>query len=161
MAALATVADLAVLMRTSFSEGSAEEAQAELVLELASAWARGYAQKLWPTLDDVSALKRETVKGIILSSARRELTNPRRVVYEVHGPDSASYNQAACPPGFFTDEELRFLQSCRKTGNTWVQRTYRDDPEVTAGYLYATGLSKPIPMYAPHDTEGWENSFRL
>lgn len=159
MAALATVEDLATLMRTSFT-GSAE-AQAELVLELASAWARGYAGKLWPTIDDVAELRRETVKGIVLASARRELTNPRRVVYEVHGPDSASYNQEACPPGFFTVEEIKYLASCRSTGSWWVMNTYRDEPEATAGYLYSATTSKPFPMYAAGDTEGWENSYHL
>jgi hypothetical protein len=82
-------------------------------------------------------------------------------VYEVHGPDSASYNQAAVPPGFFTEEETKYLLSCRKTGSTWIQKTYRDDPETTCGYLYATSLGKPIPMYAPYDTEGWQNSYQL
>jgi hypothetical protein len=159
---LASVEDLAVLMRTSFAEGSDEEAQAEMLLQMASAWARGVAHRLWPTTEDIPALKRDTVVGIILAAVRRELTNPRRVVYEVHGPDSASYNQAACPPGFFTEEERRYLLACKgSSGSWWVQGTYRDDPETTAGYLYSSTTRKPFPMYAPHDTEGWGNSYHL
>lgn len=158
--ALASTADLATFMKVEFDEAATE--QAGLVLQLASAWARSIAHKLWATAEDIAEFRRDTVVGIILASSRRELTNPRRVTYEVHGPDSASYNQKAVPAGFFTDEELKYLQACRgSTGSLWTVETYRDEPEVSDGYLYATTTSKPFPMYAPYDTEGWQNSYQL
>lgn len=158
--ALASIDDLATWMRTTFEVGSDREDQAEFLLKLASAWARSYAQRVWPTVEDIPASKRHTVAGIILAACRRELLNPRRATYEVHGPDSASYNEAACPPGFFTEEEIGYLRRCSTTGtNWWVQKTYRDDPCETAGYLFATDFKAPIPMYAPYDTEGWLNSY--
>lgn len=159
--ALATVTDLAVLMQTTFVDGSPEKAQAEMLLQMASAWARSTARKVWATVADISEYRRDTVVGIILTAVRRELRNPSRAVYEVHGPDSASYNQAAVPPGFFTAEELKYLTSCRSASGSWfVLETYRDDPEVSAGYLYSTNTNRPIPFYAPGDTEGWEASYK-
>lgn len=163
-AALATVSDLATLMQTttdeSFPDGSAELAQAELLLQMASAWARSYAQRLWPTVDSIPDYRQDTVVGIILAAVRRELVNPRRVTYEVQGPESATYNQKACPPGFFTDEETDYLKSCSLTSSWWVQRTFRDDPRETMGYLFATGIRAPIPMYASDDP-GYPGSYTL
>lgn len=158
-AALATVDDLASLMKTTFADPSEELDQANLLLQMATAWARSYAQRLWPTPNDIPAWQSDTVVGIILTAVRRDLVNPRRVTYEVQGPESASYNVAACPPGFFTNEELNYLQSCRSKGNAWVQKTYRDDPWESIGYLYGTWMPKPIPMYAPGDTAAWKNVY--
>ena len=146
-------------MGVEFAEGSPQRGQAELVLQLASAWARSIARKAWASVDAIPDWRRDTVVGIILAASRRELQNPRRVIYEVHGPDSASYNQSSCPPGFFTEPEERYLLSCKgSTGSWWAMETYRDDPEVSTGYLYAANSAHPIPMYAPYDSEGWENS---
>lgn len=158
--ALAALSDLATLMKTTFVVDSPEEAQAEFLLQVASAWARGIARKSWVTADQISSLKRDTVVGIILASARRELTNPRRVIHESHGPDSASYNQNAVPPGFFTKEELNFLVGCRNHSGLWSQATYRDDIQTTIGYLYATDPGLPLAMYAPWDP-GWDESVHL
>lgn len=158
--ALATVSDLAVLMQTTFVDGSPEKAQAEMLLQMASAWARSTARKLWATVADIPEYRRDTVVGIILTAVRRELRNPSRAVYEVHGPDSASYSAASVPSGFFTDEELKYLIGSRASGSWFVMETYRDDPEVSAGYLYSVNSGRPIPFYAPGDTEGWENSYK-
>jgi len=158
--ALATVSDLATLMQTEFTDGSPELAQAELLLQMASAWARSYAQRLWPTVESIPDYRRDTVVGIILASVRREIVNPRRVTYEVQGPETATYSQASCPPGFFTTEEASYLKSCSLTSSWWVQRTYRDDWQETVGYLYATGIKAPIPMFA-HDDPGFPGSYTL
>jgi hypothetical protein len=147
-------------MKTTFDSGSPEEAQAELLLQMASGWARVEARKTWATVDQIPPLKQDTVVGIILASVRRELRNPNRVIYEVHGPDSASYNQNAVPPGFFTHEEREFLIGCRKHSGLWSQSTYRDDVSTTIGYLYATNPGIPMPMYAPWDP-GWDSSVHL
>ncbi|OQW34505.1 MAG: hypothetical protein A4E20_10825 [Nitrospira sp. SG-bin2] len=147
--ALATVTDLATLMKKSFADESPELAQAELLLQMASAWARSYAQRVWPTTEHIPATKRDTVVGIILAGVRRELQNPKRVTSETYGPNSAAYSP--CPPGFFTPEEIAYLQRCSVTGNWWVQSTYRDDPEESIGYVWATDFKAPIPMYAPGD----------
>lgn len=159
-AALATVEDLATLTKKTFATGSDELAQAELLLQMASAWARSKAKRLWPTPDDISDSKRDTVIGIILAAVRRELANPKRVTYEVYGPNTASYNQAACPPGFFTDEETAFLNTCSVHGNWYIQNTYRDDHRETVGYLRATNLRDPIPMFAPGDPGHGDAYFR-
>lgn len=158
-AALAEVSDLAALMKVTFPDPSDELSQAELLLQMASAWARSYAQRIWATPNDIPAWQRDTVVGIILAGVRRDLVNPRRVTYEVQGPMSASYSSASCPPGFFTTEELNYLTSCRHKGNAWIQKTYRDDPEESIGYLYGTWMPKPIPMYAPGDTEAHGNVY--
>lgn len=163
-AALASVSDLATLMQTtveeSFPDSSAELAQANLLLQMASAWARSYAQRLWPTVDAIPDYRQDTVVGIILAAVRRELVNPRRVTYEVQGPESATYNLASCPPGFYTTEEVTYLKSCSLSGSWWVQKTYRDEPRETIGYLRATGIRAPIPMFA-RDDPGYEGSYTL
>lgn len=158
-AALAEVSDLATLMKVTFTDPSDELAQAEFLLQMASAWARSYAQRLWPTTSDIPATKSDTVVGIILAAVRRDLVNPRRTTYEVQGPETASYNQAACPPGFFTTEEINYLERCSVTGNWWVQKTYRDDYRESIGYLWATGIRAPIPMYASDDP-GYGTSYQ-
>lgn len=162
-AALASVSDLATLMQTttteSFPDASAELAQAELLLQMASAWARSYAQRLWPTVASIPDYRQDTVVGIILAAVRRELINPRRVTYEVQGPESATYNIKACPPGFYTDEEISYLERCSVTSNWWVQSTYRDDHQETLGYLFATGIKAPVPMYVQGDP-GFGSSYQ-
>lgn len=161
MASLVAASELATFMGVEFASGSKELAQAELVLELASGAARTLARKVWASIEDIAEPRKTNVRGIILAAARRELKNPQRIVYEVHGPDAASRNQAAVPPGFFTVEEEKYLVGCRGTGSWWVMSTYRDDPEMSAGYIRSTTTSKPIPFYAPGDTAGWENADKL
>lgn len=155
--ALATTAELGRWMEEDFSDGDDSSTQrAEDVLLMASEWARAIAGKLWATAEDAPT----TVVGIVLASARREMENPRRVTYEVKGPESASYNQANYPPGFFTEAEYKFLRKFRKTGGLWTLGTYRDTEEQTLGYLYAGDTTKPLPWSAPGDP-GWEESVHL
>lgn len=154
--ALATVEQLERWTQWSFDLDSAEFAQAEDVLLMASEWARSIAGKLWATAD----LAPSTVVGIVLASARREIENPRRVTYETKGPESASYNQQNYPAGFFTEAEYKFLRKFRKTGGLWSLSSYRDLSDEQIGYLYAGTGREPLPMYWPGDP-GWEESAHL
>jgi len=154
--ALATVEQLARWTQWEFDEDSPESAQAEDVLLMASEWARSIAGKLWATAADAP----RTVVGIVLASARREIENPRRVTYEVKGPESASYNALNYPAGFFTEPEYRFLRKYRKTGGLWSQSSYRDLADEQIGYLYVTNTNEPLPMYWPGDP-GWDETAHL
>lgn len=155
--ALATVGQLARWTQWEFEEDSPESAQAEDVLLMASEWARSIAGKLWATAESAP----RTVIGIVLAAARREIENPRRATYEVKGPESASYNVANCPPGFFTEAETKFLRKFRKGGGgLWSLSSYRDLSDEQIGYLFAGDGSEPLPMYWPGDP-GWEETIRL
>lgn len=137
-------------------EDDNEMRRASYIIHVASAWAREVSGKAWTDLSAVPV----TVKGIVLAGSRREYENPKHVTYEVQGPESASYNQLAYPPGFYTDPEVKALRRYRLGGGLFTLRTYRDDPSESLGYLYATDLSKPIPMYNPWEP-GWEDSVHL
>lgn len=150
LVALATLGDLARWTQWEFEDDSPESAQAEDVLVMASEWARSIAGKLWAAAEDAP----KTVVGIVLAAARREIENPRRATYEVLGPQSASYNVANYPPGFFTEAEYKFLRRFRHGGGLWSLGSYRDEPEQSIGYLYAMNTNKPLPMYHPGDP-GW------
>jgi hypothetical protein len=152
---LATVEELARWTQWELST-PAESAQAEDVLLMASEWARSIAGKPWPTAQDAP----RTVVGIILASARREIENPRRATYEVMGPMAASYSQQNCPPGFFTEGEYKFLRRQRKGAGLWSLTSYKDDEDLTIGYLYAIDMNKPIPMFSPLDP-GWDDTDHL
>lgn len=154
--ALATLDELARWTQWEFEDDSPESAQAEDILVMASEWARSIAGKLWATAADAP----KTVIGIVLAASRREIENPRRVTYEVKGPESASYNPLNCPPGFFTEPEIKFLRKFRKSGGLWSLSSYRDWPDDQIGYLYAGLGSEPMPMYSPRDP-GWEDSAHL
>lgn len=154
--ALATVEQLQRWTQWEFVEDSPEFAQAEDVLLMASEWARSIAGKLWATAD----LAPRTVVGIVLAAARREIENPRRVTYEVKGPESASYSQQNCPTGFFTDAESKFLRRFRSSGALWSISSYRDLKDEQIGYLFAGSGSEPLPMFWPGDP-GWEESVHL
>lgn len=138
---LATVADLTTWMGVVFD--AADTLRAEFVIRVASNWARDISGKLWP--DRAAVDFPRTVWGIVLGSSRREFENPRRVTYEVKGPESTSYNQQAYPPGFFTAEEIKYLRKYRKGGGLFTQATYRDEPEQTLGYVMVTDMTKPLP----------------
>lgn len=155
--ALATVEQLARWTQWEFGDDSPESAQAEDVLLMASEFARSIAGKLWATAEDAP----RTVVGIVLAAARREIENPRRVSYEVKGPESASYNVANCPPGFFTDAEMKFLRKFRNGGGgLWSLSSYRDEDGSLDGYVFAGGGSKPMALYDSGDP-GWEGTIRL
>ena len=153
---LATAAELATWMGVSFEPE--DTARAEFILRVASGWARQIAGKLWPDRD--AADFPITVRGIVLGAARREFENPRRVVYEVKGPESASYNAQAYPPGFYTGPEEKFLKRFRPGGGLFTVSTYRDDPDFTLGYVRVLGSDKPIPYFNPWDP-GWQEADHL
>lgn len=152
--ALATVEQLSRWTQWVLQDNTAEYDQAEYVLLLASEWARSIAGKLWATAAP------QTVVGIVLAAARREIENPRRVTYEVKGPESASYNAANYPPGFFTEPEYKFLRRFRSNGGLWSQSSYRDLADEQIGYLYVTNTNEPLPMYWPGDP-GWDETAHL
>lgn len=154
---LATAAELATWMGASFEED--DVARAEFILRVTSGWARQIAGKLWTDRDAVDFPI--TVKGIVLAASRREFENPRSVTYEVKGPESASYNALAYPPGFFTPPEEKFLQRFRKGGGLFTIRSYRDDWTETLGYIRTLdSTAKPIP-YFNYGDPGWEESEHL
>jgi len=150
---LATVAQLQAWMNATFDSG--DTARAAWVLRVASGWARTVAGKIWP--DPNAADFPVTVQGIVLASARREMENPRRVVHEVKGPESASYLPAAVPPDFFTEAECKFLKRFRPGGGLFTIRTMKDDEEWTLGYIRVLGSSRPIP-YFNYGDPGWFES---
>ena len=152
---IATAAELATWMGAEFDDD--DTARAELILRLASYWARDIALTFWPDRSEVPF----TARGIVLAASRREFENPRKVVYEVKGPESASYNQQAYPPGFFTDPELKFLKRYTPGGGLFSLTTCRDDDEWTLGYIRVLGSdSRPIPYFNPWDP-GWEEAEHL
>ncbi|MBB5167209.1 hypothetical protein [Mycobacterium sp. AZCC_0083] len=147
---LATTAELATWMGETFD--SDDSARAAFIIRVASGWARQISGKLWPDRDDDSFPI--TVRGIILGAARREFENPRRVTYEVRGPESTSYNQLAYPPGFFTAPEEKALKYYRPGGGLFTVSTYRDDPCFALGYIGMGPGNKPLPYFNPGEP-GW------
>lgn len=150
---LATVAQLQTWMNTSFDTNDA--LRAAYVLRVASNWARLIAGKIWP--DPNAPDFPVTVQGIVLRAARTEMENPRRVVHEVKGPESASYLPASVPDGFFTEHECKFLKKFRPGGGLFTIRTMKDDEEWTLGYIRVLGSSRPIP-YFNYGDPGWFES---
>lgn len=150
---LATVDELAAWMGVSFEEE--DIARAAFILRVASGAARQISGRFWP--DRGAADFPITVRGIVLAAARREFENPRRVTYEVKGPESATYSQAAVPPGFFTDAEQKFLLRFRSGGGLFTIRTHKDDEEWTLGYIRVLGSDRPIP-YFNYGDPGWFES---
>lgn len=150
---LATVAELQTWMGASFDED--DTARAAFILQVTSGWAREIAGKLWPSRD--AADFPITVRGIILGAARREFENPRRVVYEVRGPESSTYSQQNYVPGFFQPAEEKALKRFRRGGGLFTVGTYRDDPEFALGYIGMGPFAKPLPYFNPGDP-GWQEA---
>lgn len=153
--ALATAAQLAIWMRRSTFTG-AELAQAELVLQVVSAWARSIAGKAWnnddcPPPDDVV--------GVILSAARRELSNPDRVIKEDMGP--LSVTRADPPEGFFTAGELAILRK-KTNGGLFTISTRRESKGWGVGYLHMREEldDEPFP-YLNYGEPGWWDTIHL
>lgn len=155
---LAEVSDLFLMLgKTTPAEESVPYLRAVLLINLASDWAREFAHKAWADPGQAPV----TVRGLVLAGAKREYTNPRRVTYEVKGPESASYDKAAYPPGFFTDAEIRYLDKYHGgTGQLWTQGTYNDDPVPSDGYLQIDGEGGWLPMYSPFDP-GADGAYHL
>lgn len=156
-AAFASAGDLAAFLGIDVpASGSKDLARMNLILQLASDWARDLARRAWAAPGDAPA----TVKGIVLASARREWDNPKRVGYETKGPESAAYIQAAYPAGFFTDAEERWFRKFHTSGGLFTISTSRDSEEESEGYLRIAGDGGYFPMWSPLDP-GWEASLRL
>lgn len=151
---LVGVDDLATFMRTTFP--SAEEDQAYLILQVVSAWVRTVGQKNWNNTD---ALPPDDVVGVVLSAARRELTNPDRIISETMGP--LSVTRAAPPDGFFTAGELAILRRKSK-GSLFTVSTRREEESWGTGYLHMReDLSdEPLP-FLNHGDPGWTGTIRL
>ncbi|AEK09935.1 hypothetical protein FDH96_gp023 [Mycobacterium phage Rey] len=153
---LATVAELEIWMGASFD--AEDVARAEFILRVGSGWARQISGKLWPNRD--ASDFPVTVRGIILGASRREFENPRRVVYEVKGPESATYHNQQYAPGFFSAAEEKFLKRFRPGGGLFSVATYRDDPVFALGYIGMGNGCKPLPYLNPGDP-GWEEADHL
>lgn len=148
---LASVSDLETFMRTTF-DTDAKKDQAELVLQVVSAWARTEGGKQWNTTD---LLPPDDVVGVVLSAARRELTNPDRVISEAMGPLSVTW--AKPPDAFFTPGELAILRR-KSSGGLFTISTHREEKGWGTGYLYMRGdiSDEPFPVtnYGEPDWEG-------
>lgn len=153
-APLISVDDLSTYMRTTFT-GAAED-QAYLVLQVVSAWVRTVGQKNWNGTD---LLPPDDVVGVVLSAARRELTNPDRIISETMGP--LSVTRAAPPDGFFTAGELAILRRKAK-GSLFTISTSREEEAWSVGYIHMRDdlSDEPFP-YMDHRDPGWPGSIHL
>lgn len=150
---LVSTDDLATFMRTTFS-GSGEEAQADLVLRVISAWTRTVGGRNW---NDSDLLPPDDVVGVVLSAARREMVNPDRIITESMGP--LSVTRAQPPDGFFTNGELSILRRKSKTGGLFTISTHREEEGWATGYIHmrADLRDEPFPYLDPGDP-GWQNT---
>ena len=137
---LVSVEDLSTFMRESLTGTKYD--QAELVLQVVSAWTRTVGGKNWNSTD---LLPPDDVVGVVLSAARRELNNPDRVISEDMGPLAVKY--APPPEGFFTKGE-RAILSRKSSGSLFTISTRREDSGWGDGYLHMReDLSDdPIPV---------------
>lgn len=158
MGALASVDDLQALMGVTFT--SDQRAQAELVLNMVSAWARGFSGQSWP--DPASAP--EDVSWVVLAAAKRELRNPDRAIQKSKGPFSVTYDKL--PDGAFLPAELAILRRFRGGGGLFTVQFGRSDTVVDPfaggrdGYLVDGAAGDPIPYYRS-DEPGWEDSYHF
>ena len=152
---LVSVAQLATYMRTTFPVGPKAD-QASLVLQVVSAWARSEGGKPWNLTDNLPS---DDVVGVILSAARREITNPDRVITESMGP--LSVTRAQPPRGFFTDGELAILRR-KNNGGLFTVRTSREEKGWSVGYLHmkADLSDEPFP-YLNYGEPGWDETIHL
>ena len=151
---LVGVDDLSTFMRTTFS--GAEEDQAFLILQVVSAWVRTVGRKNWNNTD---LLPPDDVVGVVLSAARRELTNPDRIISETMGP--LSVTRAAPPDGFFTAGELAILRRKSK-GALFTISTKREEKRWGTGYLHMRDdlSDEPFP-YLDRRDPGWNGTIPL
>ncbi len=155
-APLATVEQLSAYMRRTFTPSSPEEAQAELVLRVVSAWARAEGGKNW---NDTDYLPPDDVVGVVLSAARREITNPDRLITESMGP--LSVTRAKPPEGFFTAGELGILHR-KSTGGLYTISTRREEKGWGVGYLHMRDdlSDEPVP-YLNYGEPGWDETIHF
>ncbi|SKT45294.1 Uncharacterised protein [Mycobacteroides abscessus subsp. bolletii] len=137
-----------------------QRAQAELVLNMVSAWARGYSGQSWPDPASVP----EDVPWVVLSAAKRELRNPDRAVSKAKGPFSVSYGRL--PDGAFLPAELAILRRYRGGGGLFTVQFGRSDTTIDPfafgkdGFLEDGSGGDPIPYYR-RDEPGWEDSYHF
>lgn len=145
---IASVADLATFMRVTLT--TEEEIQAQLVLQVVSAWARTVGQKNW---NSTTLLPPDDVVGVVLSAARREWNNPDRVISETMGP--LSVTRAAPPDGFFTSGELAILKK-KSSGSLFTISTRREEEDWSYGYVHLRDdlSDEPFPYLDARDP-GW------
>jgi hypothetical protein len=150
-APLASLADLAKYMRKTFTTTEGE--QAYLTLQVVSAWARTEGKKNWNSSD---TLPPDDVVGVVLSAARREMTNPDRVISQSMGPMAVTYEKA--PIGFFTAGELAILRK-KSSGSLYTVSTRREDEWWGMGYLHMReDLSDDPFPYLNYGEPGWEGT---
>lgn len=147
---LATVEELSTFMRTNFSAGP-EYDQAELILQVVSTWVRTMGQKNWNNTD---LLPPGDVVGVVLSAARRELTNPDRIISESMGPISVTRQPP--PEGFFTKGEMAIIRK-KSSGSMYTIPFTREDDRWAMGYIHMTqDLSdEPFPYLDQWDPGYW------
>lgn len=153
MADLASVNDLQVLMKRTFS--SDDLAQANLVLMIVSSWARVASGQDWP---DAPAGVPQDVVSVVLTASRREILFPDRITQETMGPFAVTY--ADPPPGFWLPGEAAILKRFRKSAGMFVVSSGRGETigRFGAGFIYENGTTgDPIAYFAPGDP-GWEES---
>lgn len=148
MADLASVDDLEVLMKRTFSGPDLD--QAEMVLGAVSAWARSVSGRVWPDQAGVPS----DVKFVVLAAARRSLRNPDGVTSESMGPFSKSYDKP--PAEFFSRAELAILKKYRQSGSRnglvtiGFTRGEVENPRMM-GHLFFDGEGDPFPCIWPGD----------
>lgn len=108
MSSLVSIQDLQALMKVDFTGDALEQAQ--LVLDMASSWARVVSGRAWP---DAPTGVPDDVRAVVLQAARRELTNPEKIIERSMGPFSVKFS--APPDGFFSPAELAILKRFRKS----------------------------------------------
>lgn len=107
MTSLVSIEDLQTLTKTEYADD--DLTQAELVLEIVSAWARVLSGRPWP---DAPVGVPDDVRAVVLQAARRELANPEKVISRSMGPFSVTFSTP--PDGFFYPAELAILKRFRK-----------------------------------------------
>lgn len=150
MADLASVDDLAVLMKRTFS--GADLDQAEMVLSSVSAWARSVSGQEWPVASEVPS----DVKYVVLAASRRSLRNPDGVISESMGPFSKSYDKP--PSDFFTPAELAILKRYRPKASRGLTtigftRGERANQRMMVSHLFFNDDSDPLPCLWPGDPD--------
>lgn len=153
MNSLASVADLQVLMKRTFTGSDLD--QAEMVVATVSAWARAVSGQDWP---DAPSGVPSDVKYVVLAASRRSLINPDGVVSESMGPFSKTYDKP--PRDFFTVAELALLKRYRpKSNNGLFTVGFTRGEKVNygpVGHLFVDGT--PIPAVWPGDP-GYKESW--
>lgn len=122
MAGLASIEDLQTLMSQTFAGD--DLAQAQLVLDIVSSWARVVSGRAWP---DAPTGVPDDVRAVVLQASRRELKNPDRVISRQMGPFNVQYSQP--PDGFFYPAELAILKRFKRgaSGGLYTVGTSRGE----------------------------------